>query len=572
MIEFACPKCQAVLSAPEGQAGNKTACPKCGQRLLVPKPAENRTMLGKLLPKREAAPAVHGPAPGPQTLVEGGRPQGVAAGPPPVLPPGAGPKQPVVSATASPELKVAEWYYTRGGKQAGPVSWPQLRYLTACGQVSPNERVWTQGMANWTPAHKVQGLFPKAPAGRPGGAQLFELKPSGGKAPWRWIGLGGGIVVLAAVAALLIVVWNRNKGEAGPPERKEPEAKKQLTRREIFARSSKSVARIEGPLGSGTGFLVAPGILATNAHVVEGQVTDLIKVTFPGAREEGDKPLTPKCLSYNRKRDLAFLKVDTKLPPLPVSKEYKFDAGEEVTIIGNPSGLKNAVAFGVLSTQKEINGKNFFQISTSINPGNSGGPVFDSFGEVIGVVTLKSGFQEGIAYCVPHDDLRDGIDQVTGQSAEASAQEDAKYNARVVFTRVAVAGGLYGFMMKHMCEAGEAAVREGKSPADAMSRVRAAIYQEIRDKKREYLFKMDDVEACVSRVGSDNRLSDSVRQNLNRLWTTYTEMKDYVESPRGSLADFRTKWRDRTDEHKRVVEALRVALGVDNEELEFKLR
>jgi len=52
----------------------------------------------------------------------------------------------------------AQWYYTRGGQQAGPVSADQLRQMAATGQVAPNELVWREGMANWQPIGSVPDL------------------------------------------------------------------------------------------------------------------------------------------------------------------------------------------------------------------------------------------------------------------------------------------------------------------------------------------------------------------------------------------------------------------------------
>jgi len=49
-IRFKCPTCQASLTAGDGKAGSKLPCPKCGQRLQVPPPPVNHTILGELEP------------------------------------------------------------------------------------------------------------------------------------------------------------------------------------------------------------------------------------------------------------------------------------------------------------------------------------------------------------------------------------------------------------------------------------------------------------------------------------------------------------------------------------------
>jgi len=48
MVKFTCPVCKENLSAPTDQIGTKSSCPNCGQRLQIPNPAVNKTILGEL--------------------------------------------------------------------------------------------------------------------------------------------------------------------------------------------------------------------------------------------------------------------------------------------------------------------------------------------------------------------------------------------------------------------------------------------------------------------------------------------------------------------------------------------
>ena len=61
-----------------------------------------------------------------------------------------------------------QWYYTVGGKRAGPVSYAALRSAAASGQLSRTDMVWTDGMPNWVLAEERQDLFGGADA-VPGG-------------------------------------------------------------------------------------------------------------------------------------------------------------------------------------------------------------------------------------------------------------------------------------------------------------------------------------------------------------------------------------------------------------------
>jgi hypothetical protein len=72
----------------------------------------------------------------------------------------------------------AEWYLARGGQQrVGPLTSQQLKQMAASGQITSNDLVWKDGMAQWVPASQVKGLvgggsgpspaFTNAPAPQP---------------------------------------------------------------------------------------------------------------------------------------------------------------------------------------------------------------------------------------------------------------------------------------------------------------------------------------------------------------------------------------------------------------------
>jgi hypothetical protein len=52
-----------------------------------------------------------------------------------------------------------EWHYMRDDQQVGPISGAQLRQLANTGQLRPTDLVWKEGMAEWSPASRVKGLF-----------------------------------------------------------------------------------------------------------------------------------------------------------------------------------------------------------------------------------------------------------------------------------------------------------------------------------------------------------------------------------------------------------------------------
>ena len=165
---------------------------------------------------------------------------------------------------------------------------------------------------------------------------------------------------------------------------------------------------------AGSGFiLTADGYIATNYHVIKNatavQVTLNNETTYEAQVVGGDPDY-----------DIAILKVDpgeTALKPVVLGSSSKLEVGEEVSTIGNPLGeLTFSLTHGVVSClDREINLDgtpfNMIQVDTAINPGNSGGPLFNSYGEVVGIITAKTSSTgngsaaEGLGFAIPLDDV-----------------------------------------------------------------------------------------------------------------------------------------------------------------------
>lgn len=73
-----------------------------------------------------------------------------------------------------------QWYYTRQGQRFGPLNTEQMRQLAVTGQLQQSDLVWTDGMAEWTPAGRFTQLFAAAAAAPPGGVPGM---PAGSPAP-----------------------------------------------------------------------------------------------------------------------------------------------------------------------------------------------------------------------------------------------------------------------------------------------------------------------------------------------------------------------------------------------------
>jgi S1-C subfamily serine protease len=146
-----------------------------------------------------------------------------------------------------------------------------------------------------------------------------------------------------------------------------------LTTAQIVARCERSVALINGKVSSGTGFLVWYGVVATNAHVIEEEFISYLEVRFPSAPAGSQGPIPVQLLYEDRKRDIAFLAVESDLPLLPVAPNYSFVKGDDILVIGNPGlgdevVLENVISRGVMSSKTVLDGMPYHQMNISINP------------------------------------------------------------------------------------------------------------------------------------------------------------------------------------------------------------
>ncbi|WAP67430.1 Do family serine endopeptidase [Jiella pelagia] len=165
----------------------------------------------------------------------------------------------------------------------------------------------------------------------------------------------------------------------------------------------------------GSGFVIDPtGIIITNNHVIGD--ADTITVNFPNGEQ-----LDAELIGKDAKTDIAVLKVDAgkPLPFVRLGDSEDLRIGDWVMAIGNPFGLGGSVSIGIVSARgRNINAgpyDNFIQTDAAINRGNSGGPLFDMFGNVVGINTAiisPTGGSIGIGFSIPSNLAVNVIDQL----------------------------------------------------------------------------------------------------------------------------------------------------------------
>ena len=155
--------------------------------------------------------------------------------------------------------------------------------------------------------------------------------------------------------------------------------------------------------GLGSGVLLDQHLILTAAHVVH--IADNIQVQTSDGQIYAAKVVASQPMA-----DLAIislLEAPGNLSPAKVGNSDKIDIGAEVIVIGAPYGLSQTLTVGHFSGRrqhddaKDFLHTEFLQTDAPINRGNSGGPMFNTKGEVIGIVShirSSSGGSEGLGF------------------------------------------------------------------------------------------------------------------------------------------------------------------------------
>ncbi len=207
-----------------------------------------------------------------------------------------------------------------------------------------------------------------------------------------------------------------------------------MTAKDIVQRSSPAIVRIEaGGDKVGTGFILDKvGIVATNLHVVAGESEIRIRLY------DGTQYPVMQIAGVDPARDLALLRIrpSKDLPTLKLGDSDAVSAGDQIVAIGNPLGVFDySVTSGLISQVRPVCGREeiaaqhckqeltVLQISAAISPGSSGGPLFNQFGEVVGVTTAIITAGQNINLAVPGNYLKPLVAQHAAISPDQFAKD-----------------------------------------------------------------------------------------------------------------------------------------------------
>ena len=182
---------------------------------------------------------------------------------------------------------------------------------------------------------------------------------------------------------------------------------------------------------AGSGIIISEdGYILTNNHVISG--ADKITV-YVMPEEEGAEEATYEAtlIGSSESHDVAVLKIDAKgLNAATFGDSDQLEIGELAVAIGNPMGnVHGSVTAGIISAKEQeltIDDVtiNAIQTDAAINPGNSGGALFDSYGNVIGLVYAKSSSVsiEGMGYAIPVNAIKELVTTMINDPESVEAQ------------------------------------------------------------------------------------------------------------------------------------------------------
>ena len=198
-----------------------------------------------------------------------------------------------------------------------------------------------------------------------------------------------------------------------------------------LARARASVVKIDGLAPScsknieGSGFVIAPDRVLTNAHVVAGVTQSLHAVT------SGGTSLSAHVVLYDPRRDLAVLDVPgLTAPPLAFASQAR--VGASAIVVGYPLNASFTAVPARVGRVETATGPDIYQvvevkrqiygIRARVEPGNSGGPLLTPDGRVYGVVFAASVAVRDTGYALTGAEVAPDVQRGARESAPVSTQ------------------------------------------------------------------------------------------------------------------------------------------------------
>ena len=271
-----------------------------------------------------------------------------------------------------------------------------------------------------------------------------------------------------------------------------------LSLQQIYTDTIDSVASVSCTAKSGkttgTGVIMdKKGHIVTNAHVVE-------KATSVQVMLSDNRILPAMVVGTDAVSNLAVLYVEAEdLKPARFGDSASLQVGDAVVAIGDPLGmnLRGTMTDGIVSAiNRDITTQGrtmtLIQTNAALNAGNAGGPLINSYGQVIGINTMKIGDYvnqsgvEGLGFAIPSVTVKEVVDQLlnqgyvtgrpalglSGETVSTFLQHYYRLPAGVYVTQITYGDAAY----RAGLEPGDIIVAFGKQKVTSVEELTAALY------------------------------------------------------------------------------------------------
>lgn len=258
-----------------------------------------------------------------------------------------------------------------------------------------------------------------------------------------------------------------------------PEADAPLSLEELYANCAPTVVAITGYMNGksgyywGTGMIIgSDGLILTNAHVIED--CDTATVTLAD-----DSVYDATLVGFDSISDIAVLKIEAEgLPVVTFGDSAELNVGQKVCAIGNPLSetFRSTLTDGIISAIErgiDYNGRSLtlLQTNTALNEGNSGGPLFNMYGQVVGITNMKmmSSYSsiEGIGFAIPSTTIRTVVNSLV-KNGEVRGRTSIGITVGAIPEEASehydIPGGLYVTAVQK----GSDAEKQGMKPGDIL--------------------------------------------------------------------------------------------------------
>ncbi|MDR0222224.1 MAG: trypsin-like peptidase domain-containing protein [Oscillospiraceae bacterium] len=212
-----------------------------------------------------------------------------------------------------------------------------------------------------------------------------------------------------------------------------------LSKIELYEKVSDSVVGIKISYrngGYGNDGVVASGVIYTTdgyvitcAHVVVN-ASKVYVVVNDYADPEIVYEYEAEVLGMDNPTDLAVLKIkrDEPFKASAIGSSGDLKIGQDVCAVGNPAGLSKTLTDGIVSGLQRGLGDNTYELpsiqtNAAVNGGNSGGPLYDMYGNVVGIVNKKivyNGEIDNLGFAISIDEAKPIIDELVKNGSVTS--------------------------------------------------------------------------------------------------------------------------------------------------------